>query len=1105
MTRRWLWLLFAFVFPVVILFQWTQAFTKPLTTLTNPQDVIISEVAWGGTAANSADEWIELYNNTAVPITLTNWTLTANDGSPSITLNGSIPAGGFFLLERTDDTAVSDIPADQIFTGDLNNTSDGLTLHDDGGQVIDSANSDGGAWPAGSGSPGYISMERISRTAVPGDGSWVSNDGVTVNGLDANGDPLRGTPKANNSSWMMSSEGVDLAVTKQGPLTAVANTPITYQISLSNNGDLTATAVTLTDTLPGWLTYLGDDSGLPLTHTPPLLIWQAGDVPGGISLTFTLSAQIAPSVTGVITNQLTASTTSTETNTANNSATAVTQISSGIPPAVLIDAAYYDGFEDTGDNDEAIALRNVGQTPTNLGGWHLSDGTSTAVIPPNTILAAGDVIWLAKNSAAFAFTFGFPPDLELPSWPGFSNDGDEVVLSDDSSVVQDALVYEGGNTAQMGWSGTAVAPYSAGTLFGQKGQILYRRLDPTTGLPVPDTNTAADWASWMGDVLNGRKVRYPGWQLEQFFFTQRITETASLTIAIAPDNAYDAIIAALDSATQTIHIETHTFENLGIADALVRAAGRGVSVTVLLEGAPAGGLPDQEKYICAQLETAGGECWFMISDDPADIADRYRYLHAKFVLIDGRQVIISSENLSPNSLPYDDKSDGTWGRRGVVLITDAPGVVQHVAAIFAADFDPAHYADLLQWDVGSPDYGPPPIGFMPITVTGGITYVVRYADVTVLNGTFPFEIVQSPENSLRGADGLLGLVSRAGAGDTLLVEQLEERPYWGPPTSDPVTDPTPRLEAYIDAARRGATVRILLDEFFDVNGATSNDATCRYVWEIARQEHLHLTCARSNPTGLGIHNKMVLAQINGRGYIHIGSINGTEQASKGNRELAIQVQSDEAYALLADMFEHDWPYRLYMPLLYKDFIGPATYPLISEVLYDPPGLDDAEFIELVNPTYYTIDIGGYALGDAVNRDDFEDVRRFPAGTFLPPQQTVVVATTASAFWDEYGFYPDFEILETVTAVPNLIDDLNWGDPAAILQLGNQGDEVILRNVNDQAVDVVTYGSGAYPGIISCPLVPTSNNSLERYPYWRDTNDCSVDFRIWPFPNPGQLP
>lgn len=536
------------------------------------------------------------------------------------------------------------------------------------------------------------------------------------------------------------------------------------------------------------------------------------------------------------------------------------------------------------------------------------------------------------------------------------------------------------------------------------------------------------------------------------------------------------------------------------------AVNRGVAVTVLLEGAPPGGLPAQEKYNCQRLEAAGGQCWFMISDDANDVFDRYRFIHAKFMLIDGQRVVIGSENLSPNSLPYDDKSDGTWGRRGVLLSTDAAGVVSHVQSIFDDDFDVAHHVDLRRWLITDTVYGPPPVGFVPVTQTGGITYAVHFPEPFVLADEFAFEVVQSPENSLRDVDGLLGLIGRAGMGDQLWVQQLEERPYWGASSSNANSDPNPRLEAYIAAARRGAQVQILLDQFFDdPNSPTSNKATCDYVENIALSENLALACVRGNPTGLGIHNKMVLARIDGRGYVHIGSINGTELSNKGNREVALQIQSDDALALLTEMFNQDWPYAVYLPLVFNNYRGPAQYPLLSEVLYDPPGLDDAEFIEVVNPTDSPIDLSHYSLGDAVAATDFEDVRRFPPGTVLPPGQTLVVATSATAFQTEYGFAPDFEIVESDAMVPNLIDDLNWGDPNALLQLGNMGDEVILRDGNDAVVDVLTYGTGSYPGTTACALVTAANTSLERFPYWRDSNDCTADFRMWPFPNPGTLP
>ncbi|MCI0610803.1 MAG: lamin tail domain-containing protein, partial [Anaerolineae bacterium] len=75
--------------------------------------VIINEVAWAGTtAALTSDEWIELYNPGASPVNLAGWVLKSPDGTPTIALTGTIPADGFFLLERTDDTTVSDIAAD---------------------------------------------------------------------------------------------------------------------------------------------------------------------------------------------------------------------------------------------------------------------------------------------------------------------------------------------------------------------------------------------------------------------------------------------------------------------------------------------------------------------------------------------------------------------------------------------------------------------------------------------------------------------------------------------------------------------------------------------------------------------------------------------------------------------------------------------------------------------------------------------------------------------------------------------------------------------------------------------------------------------------------
>jgi hypothetical protein len=167
----------------------------PTETPTSPA-VIINEIAWSGTAASTADEWIELYNNTAA-IDLTGWVLT-DDGDINITLSGTITANGYFLLECTDDTTISDVPADQIYTGSLLDDGETLVLRDGANAIVDTANNNGGAWPSGttgSGSPPFASMERIDPLAADSDANWSTNDGVTRNGLDASGDPINGTPR----------------------------------------------------------------------------------------------------------------------------------------------------------------------------------------------------------------------------------------------------------------------------------------------------------------------------------------------------------------------------------------------------------------------------------------------------------------------------------------------------------------------------------------------------------------------------------------------------------------------------------------------------------------------------------------------------------------------------------------------------------------------------------------------------------------------------------------------------------------------------------------------------------------------------------------------
>ncbi len=157
--------------------------------------VIFNEIAWAGTDANSADEWIELYNQATSSVDLAGWKIKKNEEEWITFATSSIPAQGYYLLERTDDQTISDIPADYFFTGGLNNSGEKLELFNSAGLLVDKIDCSDG-WPGGQASPIYTSMEKVDSE------NWSGNNRIPWEdwqGRDADGNRVYGTPKTQNS------------------------------------------------------------------------------------------------------------------------------------------------------------------------------------------------------------------------------------------------------------------------------------------------------------------------------------------------------------------------------------------------------------------------------------------------------------------------------------------------------------------------------------------------------------------------------------------------------------------------------------------------------------------------------------------------------------------------------------------------------------------------------------------------------------------------------------------------------------------------------------------------------------------------------------------
>lgn len=181
--------------------------TVPTDTTTDddvydPNPVVVNEIAWMGTRAQANDEWIELYNRTGKEVDLTGWSLESRNSVLRIVLGNTIPAHGYFLLERTNASTTDQIQS-MIYTGALTNSGPETNLYlKNGTTTVDAV--DFGYWLAG-GNAGVAARRTMERVSPYADGDNVNNwltysETLTVPfAKDAGNNDILGTPGAQNS------------------------------------------------------------------------------------------------------------------------------------------------------------------------------------------------------------------------------------------------------------------------------------------------------------------------------------------------------------------------------------------------------------------------------------------------------------------------------------------------------------------------------------------------------------------------------------------------------------------------------------------------------------------------------------------------------------------------------------------------------------------------------------------------------------------------------------------------------------------------------------------------------------------------------------------
>lgn len=253
-----------------ISFGQTMLASAPVVLAAQLRDVVISEVAWAGSADSSSDEWLELYNNTNQSIDLNNWSVEDDNGAQTYPLQGSIAAHSYFLVESRE-TATS-IPGDVIKSTSLSNSGDSLVLKDASQPIVDTVNSTSGAWFAGSATT-HASMERIDLQA-DGDqaGNWHTAASIST-ATSSNGGHIVGTPKAQNSSSSGNSSTTQSTSisTTTAPNPPSNNQDISVTVSIQNASNISNYGFDINYD-PAALSYINTTEGDFLKAQGPLVL-----------------------------------------------------------------------------------------------------------------------------------------------------------------------------------------------------------------------------------------------------------------------------------------------------------------------------------------------------------------------------------------------------------------------------------------------------------------------------------------------------------------------------------------------------------------------------------------------------------------------------------------------------------------------------------------------------------------------------------------------------------------------------------------------------------------------------------------------------------------
>ena len=446
-----------------------------------------------------------------------------------------------------------------------------------------------------------------------------------------------------------------------------------------------------------------------------------------------------------------------------------------------------------------------------------------------------------------------PPDTRLAQYT-LADDETTVQLPNQTASGRVVLSTDPNATASL--VDTAVIPLPDDFALANGGEPLALRR----------SGTVVDRLNYTDAPEGERRVRDTDARWRPLGATDRPVVTGDsghVTVFTLPD-APELATETLSSADRRILFAGYTLTDSAVADRLVAAAERNVTVRVLVDAAPVGGMARSQATILDRLAGAGIEVRVLGGDHA-----RYDFHHAKYAVVDDR-ALVATENWKHAGL-------GGNGSRGWGVVTDQPRIVRGLAETFRAD---TGWRDARPWT----------------TYRTGKTF----ESVPAANATYPPEfrprsvpveethLLVAPDNA---ESRILALIDNAT--ESLAVEQVsiggKRQPF---------------VQATLAAARRGVRVRILLSSAWYAE--TENRRMVEWLNARADSENLPLEARLAKPRGQfeKIHAKGLV--VDGDQAV-VGSLNWNNNSARENREVVLVLEGEQVGLYFQRVFEADWP------------------------------------------------------------------------------------------------------------------------------------------------------------------------------------------------------